>query len=322
MQQHSPCSAMALGVCFSRGQGGAVGGRGGTVGGRGRHRTAFCHNFTVLPLCHPPPTPSLPSPRFPTQAPSAAPSVLSPPCIPSPCAPAQALPATLSVPWPCWYALPCLHVPPPPPLAHPPRPLPPLQVCPGPGRMPYPACIPPLPSCAHPGPSRRSECAPAITSGAADSTYLHKSGPWSDCLKQVPGNLARYLSHHPFGPLNTGAYRLRPIQLALMSMVWADAGLLLGLVNSLNSMGAKVRLGWGHMWCSLCRLALMSMVWADAGLLLGLVNSLSSMGAKVRRRREVGATLQHCNLTHVCDGGVRQWQAARFNLILTLHSAL
>lgn len=96
------------------------------------------------------------------------------------------------------------------------------------------------------GPSHSSSYALAIDSGAVDSTYLYKSGLWSDSIRKVPGNLAMYLSNHPFGPLNTRAYRLRPIQLALMSMVRADAGLLLGLVNSLNSMGAKVRRGSGR----------------------------------------------------------------------------
>ena len=53
-------------------------------------------------------------------------------------------------------------------------------------------------------------------------TFLLKAGPWEVGLQEAPRIAERYRKARPHGPLNTGAKKLRPVQLALvtLSQVW------------------------------------------------------------------------------------------------------
>lgn len=65
----------------------------------------------------------------------------------------------------------------------------------------------------------------------SDATYLHCSGDWQAYRGSLVKNFERYLSSHPFGPINSSALRLSPIQLALMSLVQGDPATLVELMS-------------------------------------------------------------------------------------------
>ena len=53
----------------------------------------------------------------------------------------------------------------------------------------------------------------------------------------------RHVAEHPFGPVNTNARRMRPIQLAMLTMVQSDPGLLLELMRQLGGDRASKKAG-------------------------------------------------------------------------------
>ena len=81
-------------------------------------------------------------------------------------------------------------------------------------------------------------------------TYLLRAGLWEHGLKQGPRLLERYSKARPYGPINSSAKKLKPVQLALMLMAQVE-GELEGLCSHIsvemglfiNKEGSVVRSG-------------------------------------------------------------------------------
>ena len=56
-------------------------------------------------------------------------------------------------------------------------------------------------------------------------TYLLRAGLWEHGLKQGPRLLERYSKARPYGPINSSAKKLKPVQLALMLMAQVEGEL-------------------------------------------------------------------------------------------------
>ncbi|GAX76782.1 hypothetical protein CEUSTIGMA_g4228.t1 [Chlamydomonas eustigma] len=71
----------------------------------------------------------------------------------------------------------------------------------------------------------------ALNSTLHGDTYLYKAGSWEERAILVTASYERYLSQHPFGPINTSAVRLKPIQQALMVLIASEPGVLFHLLS-------------------------------------------------------------------------------------------
>ena len=86
---------------------------------------------------------------------------------------------------------------------------------------------PPDPTCTLPSPSRAGTPDVFAQSVDIDSghTYLLRAGLWEHGLKQGPRLLERYSKARPYGPINSSAKKLKPVQLALMLMAQVEGEL-------------------------------------------------------------------------------------------------
>ncbi|GAX76781.1 hypothetical protein CEUSTIGMA_g4227.t1 [Chlamydomonas eustigma] len=80
-------------------------------------------------------------------------------------------------------------------------------------------------------------------------TYLLKDGSWEAGAKIAPELLSRYNAEKPYGPVNSSARRLWPVQLAILMLMEYDPGLLIGLLNKSSRVRSlppiSIKLGQG-----------------------------------------------------------------------------
>eukprot|EP00798_Chlamydomonas_sp_ICE-L_P011402 gene11402-12105_t len=72
------------------------------------------------------------------------------------------------------------------------------------------------------------------TEGNDETSYLVKMGKWKENLSLMPGLFEEYADTHFSGAVKSSALRLRPLQLALIKLVLADANWLALLIDSLS----------------------------------------------------------------------------------------
>ncbi|KAF5836692.1 hypothetical protein DUNSADRAFT_5565 [Dunaliella salina] len=76
---------------------------------------------------------------------------------------------------------------------------------------------------------------PGKSASKGDCSYLHKSGNWKSQHALLPALVERYAAMHPFGPFNSVATQLRPIQQALMLLLRRQPELVVEFVSGCSS---------------------------------------------------------------------------------------
>jgi len=76
---------------------------------------------------------------------------------------------------------------------------------------------------------------PGKSASKGDCSYLHKSGNWKSQHTLLPALVERYAASHPFGPFNSVATQLRPIQQALMLLLRRQPELVVEFVSGCSN---------------------------------------------------------------------------------------